>query len=573
MSISSFLLSSCIGSVSNNIDSKVEAKVDSQITANANIQANANANLNTNVKTGEIKTNLQDKKLKKSISISVLPSNFTINVGDEIKLVGTVKYNDDSIDNNILWFSSNSSIIKINQESGVLNAISEGKIQITATSKLDTSINTVINITINSKNSVRETSIPTKPVLIESPTSSNPTTPPSPIQTTSPILQNDPEIIMIKINDKIVTDSDSSSTLNPSPRKPDILIPNVTGVSSDLLNINITFIKPVIKDDVENYFRITSQSNFDNRISSFVIDKTSSYLSFIWSADEASVTVKTIKGVLSNKAGNEAKYMIDFKQVFRDKNGNTSKINKYFNFGSNKKNDFTIFSVKNKDLDPFITSCQAIDGGSANDTLKITFNESMDVINQTVPQALLSDPTDFTTSNDSTLQLFAYNTNNINSNNVTILGFKEKSTGLFKSVYSIARITSSDLQNAVNKSSSNLCTKALDGGFINTFTQYGGIEKPLKSVKVNGNNIIIELNPRAFDKDDRVIIAVGQTIDGKYDDKINSIFVPSLKSILANNSINFIQITNPSGRIIDKGNSSTFANIDINNSQKVSITQ
>ncbi|MEK7434484.1 MAG: hypothetical protein AABZ74_15235, partial [Cyanobacteriota bacterium] len=185
------------------------------------------------------------------------------------------------------------------------------------------------------------------------------------------------------------------------------------------------------------------------------------------------------------------------------------------------------------------------------------------------PQALLADPTDSTTANDSTIQLFAYNTNNINSNNITVLGFKDKASGLFKGVYSIARLASGDLQKAVtNKSSLGLFTKALGGNFSNISTQYGGATSPLKSAKVENNMITIELNPLAFDKDDRVILSAG-VINGKYDDKINSVFVPSLNSVLPSNEGNFMLITDPSGRPLDSGNALTSANIDINNSQRV----
>ncbi|MEK7432741.1 MAG: carboxypeptidase-like regulatory domain-containing protein, partial [Cyanobacteriota bacterium] len=306
-------------------------------------------------------------------------------------------------------------------------------------------------------------------------------------------IQDEPEIKILKINGRTVTDSDGASTLNPNPRKPEGLNPNLTGLSSDSLTVEMTFSEAVRRDDVENYFRVLSQANFNNRRSSFIIDKNNSALSFSWSTDDTLVTIKTSNAILANKLGDEARYMLDFTSAFRDKTDKGSKVNRYFRFSPSKINDFTVFSVKNQDLDPFITGIQALDGGSSNDIVKITFSKPMEVINKIVPQALLADPTDDTTANDKNLQLFAYNTNNINSNNVTILGFKEKASGIFKGVYSIARLTSGDLQNTLsNRSSLFLFTKALGGGFSNTSTKYGGSTNPLKSAKVE--KILLQLN-------------------------------------------------------------------------------
>ncbi|MEK7434482.1 MAG: Ig-like domain-containing protein [Cyanobacteriota bacterium] len=384
-------------------------------------------------------------------------------------------------------------------------------------------------------------------------------------------IQDEPEVISLKINGKIVTDSDGASTMNPNPRKPDGLIPNVTGISSDSLTAEIIFSEPVRRDDVENYFRVTSQANFNNRKTNFTIDRNLSSVSFAWGADDTSVTVKTSKAILANKTGDEAKYMVDFTAAFRDKTDKASKFNRYFRFTPTKINDFAVFSVKNQDADPFITNVQAIDGGSANDTVRIMFSKPMDVINQTVPQALLADPKDSTTANDSTLQLYAYNTNNLEGNNVTILGYKEKSTGNFKAVYSISKLSESDLQLAItNKSSSGLFTKGLGGSFTNILTQYGGSLSPLKSAKVENNMITLELNPQAFDKDDKVIVSAGD-IEGGYNDTVNGIFIPNLKAILPANASEFVAITDPSGRkiAIDEGTCGICQNDPIRFHQKI----
>ena len=379
-------------------------------------------------------------------------------------------------------------------------------------------------------------------------------------------IQDEPEVTMLKINGKTASDSDGASTKNPNPRKPDGLTPNMTGLSSDSLTVEMTFSEPVRRDDVENYFRIASQAVVGIRSTNFTIDRNLINNGFTWAADDSSVTFKTSKAVLSNRTGDEARYLVDFTNAFRDKTDKASKTQRYFRFSPSKINDFHVFSVKNQDADPFITNVQAIDGGSSNDTVKVTFSKAMDVINQTVPQALLADPTNATTANDPTLQLFAYNTSNgAAANNATILGFTEKATGKFEAVYSIARLTSGDLQTAVgNKSGAALWTKALGGTNITT-----AITKSVSLAKVDGNVITIEFNSQAFDKDDRVILSAGQTVDGRYDDKVNNVVVNSLRSSLLANGGDFYKITDPAGRPLDSGNSSTSANIDINNSQRV----
>ena len=163
-------------------------------------------------------------------------------------------------------------------------------------------------------------------------------------------IQDEPEVSSLKINGVSATDSDVSSTINSVPRTPDGLTPNITGVLSDSLKIEMVFSEPVRRDDVENYFRITSQSNFDTQKEAFIIDRIDNNLIFAWAADDSSVTIKTSKPLLANKTGNEAKYLIDFQKPFRDKTDKDSILNRTFRFTPNKINDFTVFSVKNKNI-------------------------------------------------------------------------------------------------------------------------------------------------------------------------------------------------------------------------------
>ncbi|MFN8671678.1 MAG: carboxypeptidase-like regulatory domain-containing protein [Candidatus Sericytochromatia bacterium] len=385
-------------------------------------------------------------------------------------------------------------------------------------------------------------------------------------------IQDEPEVTSLKINGKMATDSDTgSSTLTAGNRLPDS-VPgaNLTGISSDSLTIEMTFSEPVRRDDVQNYFRALSTSKFDTRKTNFTIDANLSSVSFVWAADDTAVTVKTSKGVLSNKGGDEARYLVDFTQAFRDKTDKPSKSGRTFRFSASKINDFHVFSVKNQDQDPYITGIQAIDGGSANDVIKVTFSKPMDVINQTVPQALLAAPN---FPNDGKSQLFAYNTNNVAApaHNATVLGFMDgaNGTGNFKYSYVVGRIKSADLR------TNNLLLNPLGGFTTGAPIQYGANagQNPLKSAKVEGNVITLEFNPQAFDKDDRVILASASNIAGSYNDKVNNI--QSASGTLRPTSLNlptngdFLALTDPSGRTLDSGNSSTSANIDITNAQKV----
>ncbi|MFN8672507.1 MAG: Ig-like domain-containing protein [Candidatus Sericytochromatia bacterium] len=399
-------------------------------------------------------------------------------------------------------------------------------------------------------------------------------------------IQDEPEVTSLKINGKIATDSDTGSTSVPNPRIPET-VPgaNLTGISSDSLTIEMTFSEPVRRDDVENYFKVLSTKTFDTRKSSFTIDRNLSAVSFVWSADDTAVTVKTSKPILANKNGEEARYMVDFTQAFRDKTDKPSKEKRTFRFSASKINDFHVFSVKNQDQDPYITNIQAVNG-IESDFIKVTFSKPMDVINQTVPQALLADPTNIFTSNDVARQLFAFNTNNgEKANNSTVLGFRmpnsiNTSTSgnslNFRPVYVIGRLKKSDLDYALlNKTGSNLYLNGLGGDFIlgsENNEQYGGSKKPLKSSKVEGNTITLEFSPNAFDKDDRVILSANSNISMAYNDKVNSVVVGSLQPTLGSGIGDFIKVTDPSGRPLDGGTNSCCSGImDINNAQKVAI--
>lgn len=166
-------------------------------------------------------------------------------------------------------------------------------------------------------------------------------------------LQDEPEINMLKINGQIVTNSDTLNTKNigiTNSIKPDSLKPNITGISPDLVTIEMNFSESVNREDVENYFRITSQENIDSKKESFVINKKNTNLNFYWSEDTSNLKIDINNALLSNKIGEEAKYMIYFEKPFRDSTNRYNLKNKTFRFTPDKINDFSIFSVKNKEI-------------------------------------------------------------------------------------------------------------------------------------------------------------------------------------------------------------------------------
>lgn len=379
-------------------------------------------------------------------------------------------------------------------------------------------------------------------------------------------IQDEPEIVFMGINGKQATNSDADSKININPRTPDsVLTPNLIGVNPNILAVELKFSEPVMKEDVENYFRIISTNNFNNKKSAFTIDKNLSSISFNWAKDNTSVTILNSKPVLSNYSGNEAKYLIDFIKPFRDKNGKESITGKTFRFSENKVNDFHVFSVKNQDEIPNIVLIKAIDGISSNDTIKIQFSSIMDVISQTVPQALLSSPL---FPNESKNQLWAMNTNNINGNNATLLGFKEN--GVFRVSYVIGRLKAFDLQNAINtNNTSNLLLSGLGtNSFQNTPTYYGSNKNTIKSVNLEKDVVSIELTSEAFEKNDYIVLSTSSNIHTGYADQSNNILIPSLAPTLPDN-ISFYDITTPAGKKLEAGLIQQIEKFSVDGVQKV----
>ena len=418
-------------------------------------------------------------------------------------------------------------------------------------------------------------------------------------------VQDEPEVTMLKINGRQVNGSSNGDVFTTAANAPKFSkptatqldngaqitaggvatvgnVPSLTGVNSNTLEVEMTFSEPVKVDDVRNYFRVTSQSGFDNRSTSFSVDANYSGVEFIVSADEKTITFKTNKAILANKGGDEARYLVDFSQAFRDKTDKAAIDRRYFRFSPSQINDFSVFSVKNDEEAPKLLGIVARDGGSANDTIELRYSEPMELINQSSYAAGLSDPL---SSSNLSRQLWYRDANTsmasatpvkdvTSDNNATLVGFLSNSDtdpAQFRASYMIGRILSSEISNqmgtSVKTSILGSMTRTPSTTPIKGNTTANDL---LRNARVTGSNVLLEFSPTAFDRDDRVVVAVGNRITGNFVDRNRN---PSLNDDLSvstsGNAVEYASIYDPAGRLIDTGNSSTSANIDVNNGQRV----
>lgn len=130
---------------------------------------------------------------KQITSIFTSLSELSLNIGETKKLEAQIRFNDNSTSNDISWSSSDSSILKIDN-SGNIEALKEGRVEITASAKSDFSKNTKIIINIKKNNNDTPSPTPSTTNSI-SPTpnpSISPTITPSPIPTPSTSLSPSP---------------------------------------------------------------------------------------------------------------------------------------------------------------------------------------------------------------------------------------------------------------------------------------------------------------------------------------------------------------------------------------------
>ncbi|MFN8578594.1 MAG: carboxypeptidase-like regulatory domain-containing protein [Candidatus Sericytochromatia bacterium] len=413
-------------------------------------------------------------------------------------------------------------------------------------------------------------------------------------------IQDEPEITMLKVNGRQVNGSSNGDVFLMSSNLPKLTkptpdqmdngsqivgignVPSMTGVNSNTLEIEMTFSEPVNIDDVRSNFRIISQSGFDNKTKNFIINSNTPDSQFDISADQKVVTFKTNKAILANKGGDEARYIIDFAQPFKDKTGKLAIDRRYFRFSPSQMNDFAVFSVKNDEVAPKLLGITAKDGvNGENDKLELRYSEPMELISQSSYSAGLADPMEPT---NLSRQVWYRDANNLKANtnpipntttdnNATLFGFLNNSdtdTNQFRASYMIGRILASEISSTTTNTvkASILGNKDRNTNLVPI--KANSSNTLIKSSKIQGNIVTLEFDNTAFDKDDRVIVSVANRITGNFVDRNRTPSVNDELSVsTSGTSVEYASIYDPAGRLIDDGDLETRNNIDVNNSQRV----
>jgi hypothetical protein len=90
----------------------------------------------------------------------------------------------------------------------------------------------------------------------------------------------------------------------------------------------------------------------------------------------------------------------------------------------------------------------------------------------------------------------------------------------------------------------------------------------LKNARIDKNVVTLEFTPDAFKRDDRIIVSVGRPINADFTDNNNNIH--GNLDLDPDGASASNQIHDPAGRGMASGNSTTSANIDVNDAQRVS---
>ena len=379
-------------------------------------------------------------------------------------------------------------------------------------------------------------------------------------------IQNEPEITSLKINGILATDSDSENTINPTPRTPDtISLPNLTGIvqnnTSPYIIFDFTFSEPIDKDSFS--INLISTSNFDSKLKRDPINLFYYFISDIqWGSDSKSLSIKVKTPLTINSISSEAKYMLSFKSPFKDLAKNSSKINKYFNFGNLKFNDFHTFSVKNNS-DKLILTSSFLENNRVfrvpnfpsfvYDVLNFSFSKNIvDLLSSKYP-----DPVNTTYENPEKPffgkinTLFRYDTNNPSKNNATILG--DFSSGNFNVKYVIGRIKANDIANK------NIILSPLGLPDLAPSSQRPTDYLDLITEVTFLNTIFLDLNEKYSDKGDIIVVSLGKNISGVYNDINNGISNVSITPDLGN--FNFIDLTNLSRYGLNKSGIANFSSL------------
>jgi hypothetical protein len=119
--------------------------------------------------------------------INVTPDRPVLPVGQEVKLVASVKMANGEVNANVAWSTSDATIAVVNPTNGVVSAVREGKVTIIAAYAPDMSQRALVEVTVAPQRSV-PSDAPTPPpdVASPSPQPSASASPPNPLPTGTP---------------------------------------------------------------------------------------------------------------------------------------------------------------------------------------------------------------------------------------------------------------------------------------------------------------------------------------------------------------------------------------------------
>jgi len=307
-----------------------------------------------------------------------------------------------------------------------------------------------------------------------------------------------------------------------------------TGIGRDKLEVEMTFSEPVIRLSVQNNLKLFSE--ISSRLGAgkeFSVDSNYAGVTFDWSDDDTKVVMRADKPLWTTKDSDEARYTLTFERPFEDKGNTEAKIiegaglvaNPYkfgfFRFSNTNQNDFATFSVQRDTVKPVLTSISALDNRGDEDILILNFSEPLDVINKRSPGV------DLFEGGAATRQL-------TNQASFTQLGMDGLVT------YSVTRVNSS--------------------GTNPTPLGVGSIKNARLSN--DGRQLTLTFADTAFDRNERVIVSVGNTIK----DYNNSFGVGGNGDLSAGTDLG---LTDPAGNDFSDSNETTSSGVTVNDKQKV----
>lgn len=346
-------------------------------------------------------------------------------------------------------------------------------------------------------------------------------------------LQDEPEVTSIKINDKEVTDAGKILTENKRPESSDTA--NITSLDPSNMKFEIKFSEPIKTDSFKKNLLIRSQVferefSKKSQLTTDIDSSISDLITFDWSSDRKSVIIKTVKPLLAQKSGNEAKYSLEIPNTsLIDDNGkqafsyNTSLSKGTILFSSGSSSDNVVFSVKNDDISPTLLSVTAKSSATSNNSVELKFSEPLEVTQFISPTASLNiNESGFTEWNGNGYELYLSNKNNN------------------EDIFVLAQVEDDDETTDITND-----FKGVD--WNNTSTK-------IEELKVDGSKVTITLSKNTLVSGKKLVASVSRN------PKINGVSF---------SGGNFAQLRDPAGNSIDTGKSTTSLKMEVNGTQRV----